>query len=141
MKDYLIEDIKLGVDEGTLPFTGCVVVSMKVNDGLSSRWLHAMDFGGAVMYIASDEDINHRLATDDSDETVELANRLMINEFGGVNLEGYECQIENPEKDSTVDLFNYLVLLLKCSMEEYEDYARLGKGRHIGEFEIPEPED
>ena len=137
MAEYTIEDIKLALYDGGMPFFQEVAVSLKINNGKGSRWLHAVDTAGIISFLITDDDMNERLLHDRSDEMVDIYNRLSINEFDGVDLEFLHSMIDNPGKDPATDLINYLLLLLRCPMADYEGYVALGKGKRIGDFEVP----
>ena len=145
MKRYKIQDVRLGINKGYGPLPGAVAVSIEYDDGAGTKWISGSECMGCIDFHLSDRDISGILvARDQTDEDLEVIESTHVDEFDGFQLGNYDEVLDNIEENPdhpAVPLVKYLMLLVVCSMDDYEGYVKIGTGRFIDEVDVPDIDD
>lgn len=149
MKGYMIEDVKIAMRGGYGPLPGVVVVGVRYDKGEGPKWLYGLECDGNVEFHLSEKDVSKELLCDtDSDRELKrmqkVIDRTYISEFEGMALGSYGELLETFEtvpETPAMRLIKYLVLLLRCPVEDDERYIGMAIGRSIEETEFELSED
>ena len=142
MKRYYIEEAKCGLTEGGFacgPVSGHVVVTVRFNDGGGSRWVTAVEVDGIPNFFLLDRDVHDKAVRED-DETLEWMYPRFTRDFNGLETGDYfdmfRSIADDPENPA-VPLLRYIIVLLRCPMDDVDGLIGMAAGKYADELGIP----
>ena len=147
MKRYYIEDVRCDVVGAGMD--ACVVIGgvkyrSSDENGDKERWLYLEEIEGTFTeFYETEEDIFDDLCRDNipQEEFEACRENNRIGEIDGIELPTeYEELFENfreHEDSPALPLLRYLILVVRCDMEELAPTIAMGRGRYIDEVQVP----
>ncbi len=150
MKKVIVSDVEVRVNGSWAASSGSVGVSIKYSeDGKSSMWLTGVETENSPIIYLSDEYIFDKVFFDDEKDYEEedysiagdLYEKYHIDFLSDIKLGGYEEILKNTDASKDIaasKLMAYLIIIMRCKMEDLEKYIELGKGKNISDLELIE---
>ena len=141
--NYLTKSIRYGITEGGMacgPVGGNVVASIEYQDGDKVYFLSMVEVFGMPEFYFSEEDIYENLL-EESEDFIDKANSLFINEFNGIKLEEYEDimeELKKPYNEEDKALIRLLIAVVRLDYDEADKLIEESVGKHIKEINIPD---
>jgi hypothetical protein len=141
--NYLIKGIRYGITEGGMacgPVGGNVVASIEFQSGDKVYFLSMVEVFGIPEFYFSEEDIYENLL-EESEDFIDKANSLFINEFNGIKLEEYEDIIEElkkPYNEEDKALIKLLIAVVRLDYDEADKLIEESVGKYIKDINIPD---
>ncbi len=147
MKDYIIEDIKVGASEGGFacgPVGRSAVASVLFRgEGVLRKWIHLVETAGLPAFYLSEDDIHDRIVAEDpGDEEFwgTLTGDLFLEEFQGLKLNDYGTilkQAREESADPSRKLVLFLIALARCGRNEERALTSMAEGRPVSGLAVP----
>ena len=141
--NYLIKGIRYGITEGGMacgPVSGNVVASIEFQDDNKVSFLSMVEVFGVPEFYFSEEDIYENLL-EDSEDFIDKANSLIINEFNGIELEEYEDimeELKKPYNEEDKALIKLLIAVVRLDYDEADKLIEESIGKYIKDINIPD---
>ena len=141
--NYLIKGIRYGITEGGMacgPVSGNVVASIEYQNGDKVSFLSMVEVFGMPEFYLSEEDIYENLL-EESEDFIDKANSLIINEFNGIKLEEYEDimeELKKPYNEEDKALIKLLIAVVRLDYDEADKLIEESVGKYITEINIPD---
>ena len=141
--NYLIKGIRYGITEGGMacgPVSGNVVASIEFQDDDKVSFLSMVEVFGIPEFYFSEEDIYNELL-EESEDFIDKANSLIINEFNGIMLEEYEDimeELKKPYNEEDKALIKLLIAVVRLDYDEADKLIEESVGKYIKEINIPD---
>lgn len=141
--NYLIKGIRYGITEGGMacgPVSGNVVASIEFQDDDKVSFLSMVEVFGMPEFYFSEEDIYDELL-EESEDFIDKANSLIINEFNGIELEEYEDimeELKKPYNEEDKALIKLLIAVVRLDYDEADKLIEESIGKYIKDINIPD---
>jgi len=141
--NYLIKGIRYGITEGGMacgPVSGNVVASIEYQNGDKVSFLSMVEVFGMPEFYLSEEDIYENLL-EESEDFIDKANSLIINEFNGIELKEYEDimeELKKPYNEEDKALIKLLIAVVRLDYDEADKLIEESVGKYITEINIPD---
>lgn len=141
--NYLIKGIRYGITEGGMacgPVSGNVVASIEFQDDDKVSFLSMVEVFGMPEFYFSEEDIYDELL-EESEDFIDKANSLIINEFNGIELEEYEDimeELKKPYNEEDKALIKLLIAVVRLDYDEADKLIEESVGKYIKDINIPD---
>ena len=141
--NYLIKGIRYGITEGGMacgPVSGNVVASIEFQDDDKVRFLSMVEVFGIPEFYFSEENIYDELL-EESEDFIDKANSLIINEFNGIELEEYEDimeELKKPYNEEDKALIKLLIAVVRLDYDEADKLIEESVGKYIKDINIPD---
>ena len=141
--NYLIKGIRYGITEGGMacgPVNGNVVASIEFQDDDKVSFLSMVEVFGIPEFYFSEEDIYNELL-EESEDFIDKANNLIINEFNGIELKEYEDIMEELKKSYNEEdkaLIKLLIAVVRLDYDEADKLIEESVGKYIKDINIPD---
>ena len=141
--NYLIKGIRYGITEGGMacgPVSGNVVASIEFQDDDKVSFLSMVEVFGIPEFYFSEEDIYDELL-EESEDFIDKANSLIINEFNGIELEEYEDimeELKKPYNEEDKALIKLLISVVRLDYDEADKLIEESIGKYIKDINIPD---
>ena len=141
--NYLIKGIRYGITEGGMacgPVSGNVVASIEFQDDDKVSFLSMVEVFGMPEFYFSEEDIYDDLL-EESEDFIDKANSLIINEFNGIELEEYEDimeELKKPYNEEDKALIKLLIAVVRLDYDEADKLIEESVGKYIKDINIPD---
>jgi hypothetical protein len=141
--NYLIKGIRYGITEGGMacgPVSGNVVASIEFQDDDKVSFLSMVEVFGIPEFYFSEEDIYNELL-EESEDFIDKANSLIINEFNGIELEEYEDimeELKKPYNEEDKALIKLLIAVVRLDYDEADKLIEESIGKYIKDINIPD---
>jgi hypothetical protein len=141
--NYLIKGIRYGITEGGMacgPVSGNVVASIEFQDDDKVSFLSMVEVFGIPEFYFSEEDIYDELL-EESEDFIDKANSLIINEFNGIELEEYEDimeELKKPYNEEDKALIKLLIAVVRLDYDEADKLIEESVGKYIKDINIPD---
>ena len=141
--NYLIKGIRYGITEGGMacgPVSGNVVASIEFQDDDKVSFLSMVEVFGIPEFYFSEEDIYDELL-EESEDFIDKANSLIINEFNGIELEEYEDimeELKKPYNKEDKALIKLLIAVVRLDYDEADKLIEESVGKYIKDINIPD---
>lgn len=141
--NYLIKGIRYGITEGGMacgPVSGNVVASIEFQDDDKVSFLSMVEVFGIPEFYFSEEDIYDELL-EESEDFIDKANSLIINEFNGIELEEYEDimeELKKPYNEEDKALIKLLIAVVRLDYDEADKLIEESIGKYIKDINIPD---
>jgi hypothetical protein len=141
--NYLIKGIRYGITEGGMacgPVSGNVVASIEFQDDDKVSFLSMVEVFGIPEFYFSEEDIYDELL-EESEDFIDKANSLIINEFNGIELEEYEDimeELKKPYNEEDKALIKLLIAVVRLDYDEADKLIKESVGKYIKDINIPD---
>jgi hypothetical protein len=141
--NYLIKGIRYGITEGGMacgPVSGNVVASIEFQDDDKVSFLSMVEVFGIPEFYFSEEDIYNELL-EESEDFIDKANSLIINEFNGIELKEYEDimeELKKPYNEEDKALIKLLIAVVRLDYDEADKLIEESVGKYIKDINIPD---
>lgn len=141
--NYLIKGIRYGITEGGMacgPVSGNVVASIEFQDDDKVSFLSMVEVFGIPEFYFSEEDIYDELL-EESEDFIDKANSLIINEFNGIELKEYEDimeELKKPYNEEDKALIKLLIAVVRLDYDEADKLIEESVGKYIKDINIPD---
>ena len=141
--NYLIKGIRYGITEGGMacgPVSGNVVASIEFQDDDKVSFLSMVEVFGVPEFYFSEEDIYDELL-EESEDFIDKANSLIINEFNGIELKEYEDimeELKKPYNEEDKALIKLLIAVVRLDYDEADKLIEESIGKYIKDINIPD---
>lgn len=141
--NYLIKGIRYGITEGGMacgPVSGNVVASIEFQDDDKVSFLSMVEVFGVPEFYFSEEDIYDELL-EESEDFIDKANSLIINEFNGIELKEYEDimeELKKPYNEEDIALIKLLIAVVRLDYDEADKLIEESVGKYIKDINIPD---
>ena len=141
--NYLIKGIRYGITEGGIacgPVSGNVVASIEFQDDDKVSFLSMVEVFGVPEFYFSEEDIYDELL-EESEDFIDKANSLIINEFNGIELKEYEDimeELKKPYNEEDKALIKLLIAVVRLDYDEADKLIEESVGKYIKDINIPD---
>lgn len=141
--NYLIKGIRYGITEGGMacgPVSGNVVASIEFQDDDKVSFLSMVEVFGVPEFYFSEEDIYDELL-EESEDFIDKANSLIINEFNGIELKEYEDimeELKKPYNEEDKALIKLLIAVVRLDYDEADKLIEESVGKYIKDINIPD---
>ena len=141
--NYLIKGIRYGITEGGMacgPVSGNVVASIEFQDDDKVSFLSMVEVFGIPEFYFSEEDIYDELL-EESEDFIDKANSLIINEFNGIELKEYEDimeELKKPYNEEDKALIKLLISVVRLDYDEADKLIEESIGKYIKDINIPD---
>lgn len=141
--NYLIKGIRYGITEGGMacgPVSGNVVASIEFQDDDKVSFLSMVEVFGMPEFYFSEEDIYDELL-EESEDFIDKANSLIINEFNGIELKEYEDimeELKKPYNEEDKALIKLLIAVVRLDYDEADKLIEESVGKYIKDINIPD---
>ena len=141
--NYLIKGIRYGITEGGMacgPVSGNVVASIEFQDDNKVSFLSMVEVFGVPEFYFSEEDIYDELL-EESEDFIDKANSLIINEFNGIELKEYEDimeELKKPYNEEDKALIKLLIAVVRLDYDEADKLIEDSVGKYIKDINIPD---
>ena len=141
--NYLIKGIRYGITEGGMacgPVSGNVVASIEFQDDNKVSFLSMVEVFGIPEFYFSEEDIYDELL-EESEDFIDKANSLIINEFNGIELKEYEDimeELKKPYNEEDKALIKLLIAVVRLDYDEADKLIEESIGKYIKDINIPD---
>ena len=141
--NYLIKGIRYGITEGGMacgPVNGNVVASIEFQDDDKVSFLSMVEVFGIPEFYFSEEDIYNELL-EESEDFIDKANSLIINEFNGIELKEYEDimeELKKPYNEEDKALIKLLIAVVRLDYDEADKLIEESVGKYIKDINIPD---
>jgi hypothetical protein len=141
--NYLIKGIRYGITEGGMacgPVSGNVVASIEFQDDDKVSFLSMVEVFGIPEFYFSEEDIYDELL-EESEDFIDKANSLIINEFNGIELKEYEDimeELKKPYNEEDKALIKLLIAVVRLDYDEADKLIEESIGKYIKDINIPD---
>ncbi len=139
---YLIKDAKCGITEGGIacgPVPGAVIAEAEFEDENGNVfWICLDEFDGVPCFYRSEKSLfDFRMMDLDDYENLPDDITDYIDDCV-IHFSGYDYEDIFTESDpESVELYRYLIWLVRCPQGDDQKFIRETVGKHIGDFEIP----
>ena len=141
MKQFLIEDVKVGISEGGIacgPIGGAVIAEMKLRSEDGTVVYHSLsEVEGTLNFYETEESTFERQVADDfDDDFVELMQQSYT--AGYLDYDEFYEELNKQLPLNNSDLIHkYLAYVVRTSWDEVDRFKAATVGKQIGNFEIP----
>ena len=122
------------------PVSGNVVASIEFQDDDKVSFLSMVEVFGVPEFYFSEEDIYDELL-EESEDFIDKANSLIINEFNGIELKEYEDimeELKKPYNEEDKALIKLLIAVVRLDYDEADKLIEESVGKYIKDINIPD---
>ena len=144
MKRYFIENVRCDITDGGMacgPVGGSVVVTAKIKEDEETKWFSIVEAMGFPNAYVTEKDIFDDLVEEDFDnkEFTAYCQEHFVDDFNGVAVgpdysDIFDSIAEDPENPA-VPLIRYMIVVLRCPMEEVDGLTKMAEGKYADELE------